>query len=363
MAAPANYMVVVKDQNGNLYEFEKATDLAWEWYENDVGRCRFHIPYNDVKLTTTSIPQNAFSEIRIYRNGTMVWQGFIAFVRDTKDGTIVWGLTYLECLKWYTQNLTDSADIGPFQIGAEIIDTFYEGALVYTNNILAAKITKGTIENPYDTGTSTAKTISRSFYNDRFFDICQEMVAVSRADSPSGAWKQDTVFEITFSTTPTFNFWRDVGTDKSNVIFELDSEIVNFAFDVDMRELRNNIQGFAVGEGPVVLQSSQTDTTSRTTYYNRSFFPFYGDVTNQVELDERVKNDLTELKDPTKNISIQLASNITPFDGYSMGDAIKVRINRGRVSVDEFYRVIGMEVNRDTNGVEIVNPILQKKRT
>ena len=144
---------------------------------------------------------------------------------------------------------------------------------------------------------------------------------------------------------------------------ELDSEIVDFSFGVDMRYVYNDVKGFAVQEGPKVLTSSQIDTTSRTTYYRRDISPYFGTVTNQNQLDEMSKDILKNQKDPSKNFSIKLASSLKPFDGYSMGDNIRIRINRGRISLNQFFRVVGMEVSLDKSGVESVNPLLQVVRT
>ena len=214
-SAPPRYSIVLKDKSGaNSYEFEKATDIAWEWYENEVGRCRFKVPYNDVKLSATSIPDNAFSEILIYSDGVFQWQGFIAYIQDNKYGVTVYGLTFLEFLKWYRVGYNTAYTTK--KIGSEIISPIYDIIVAYTNDIFGERITKGTIQNPYDTGSSSAeKTITKTVFDEDFFTLLKDLAGASRADSPSGAWKQDSVFEITFSATaPTFNFFRDVGTDK-----------------------------------------------------------------------------------------------------------------------------------------------------
>ena len=363
MAEQPKYMVVTRDESGNLYEFEKATNLQWEWYENEVGKCMFHLPHNDTKLTTTSIPQNAFSEIRIYRDGSLVWQGFITLLVEDKDGTTVYGLTYMECLKWYRVGFNTTYTTK--KIGSEIISPIYDIIVAYTNDIIGAKITKGTLQDPYTTGSSSVnKTITKTVFDEDFFSILKDMVDASRADSPSGSWKQDSVFDISFSdTAPTFSFLRDVGSDKSDVVFEMDSEIVNFSFMTDVRTLFNDSKGFAIQSGPTFFTSSQIDTTSRSTYYLRQFSPYFGTVTSQAQLDEMTKDILKKYKDPTQTLAVEFAANIKPFDGYSMGDAVKVRIVRGRVNIDAFYRVVGMEVFIDDKGIETAKPLLQVKRS
>lgn len=360
---PAQYVFIIRDSSGNEYEFEKALNRGWERYENNVGRCRFTIPYNDVKLTTSSVPVGNFSRIFIYRNNTLVWNGFVAYVTDTKDGTDVYGLSWHEVFKWYGvgYNTTYTTQ----KIGSQIIEPIYDLQVAKADDIFSAFLTKGTIQNPYTTGSSsTEKTITRTVFNESFFQLLQDMVSASSADSPSGAWVQNTVWDISLSATaPTFSFMRDVGTDKSDVVFELDSEIVDFNFQVDLRSIHNDITGYAIQEGPKVITDNQADATSKTNFYRRELYPYFGTVTTSTELTEKTKNNLKVLKDTQRYINIKFAAGLTPFDGYVMGDSVKVRINRGRVSLDDFFRVVGMEVQIDNNGVETVTPLLQRKRT
>lgn len=362
MATPPSYQIIVIRVSGEQTEFNNAVDIAWEWYENEVGRCRFAIAWNDLKLNDTSIESDSFNEIRIYRDGVLVWQGFVAYIVDGVNETTVYGLTFLETLKWYGVGYNVTYDNK--WIGAQIIDPIYDDILLRTNDFLGARLTKGTIQNTTVTGTGTPKAITRTTYNESFFSLLKEMVAISRSDSPAPPWKQDTVFEITFDeNTPTFNFWKDVGADQADVIYELDSEIVGFALHYDFRSIFNDITGYGIEDGPKILTSNQVDTTSRTAYYLREFYPYFGSVTSQDETDESVKNTLKVLKDPAKVMTIELAAGLVPFDGYSMGDNINVRIDRGRVSVDEFFRVIGMEVSLSPTGVEKTIPLLERKRT
>jgi len=360
--APPTYVVLIKSKDGtNTYEFRGVSDIAWEWYENDVGRCVFKIPANDRILNSTAIPANTFQEILIFRNGTLIWQGFVAYVFDVVDSCTIYGLTFTEFLKWYRDGY--KTVYTSKKIGSEFISPIYD-IIAAVDNSVFARITKGTIQDPYVTSTSTAKTVTKTVYDEPFFELLQDMVAISRADSPVGAWKQDSVFEITFSeTAPTFNFWRDVGTDRSDVVFQLDSEIVDFSYGTDFRFVQNDVKGFAVVTGPSVITSSQVDTTSVTSYYRRQLSPYYGSLTGQSQLDEKSKDFLQTYKDPTRHFSITLAAGMTPFSGYNMGDGVKVRISRGRINLDEFFRVVGMEVQLDNKGVEIVKPVLERKRT
>jgi len=354
------YSFIIRDSSGNLYEFENAIRRGWEVYENDIGRCVFFIPHNDVKLSPTSVPDAGFSEILIYRDGVLRWQGIVSIVQDTIDGTWVYGETLHAVLGWYgvryDQKYTGSA------IGT-IISGEYDNIAGRTGNIFSAKLTKGTIQNPYQVSTTSNLVITRTLYNDNFLQFLQEMVAVVRGEM-TPAWSQQAVFDISLSATaPTFSFMRNVGAEKPDVVFELNSEIVDFNIPRNNRFISNVVKGFAVQEGPKVLTKESTDTTSRTAWYRREAYPYFGSATDQADLDQRTNDLLREMKDPDREMNLKFASGMTPFDGYVMGDSVKVRIKKGRVNIDEYRRVIGMEVSIEDTGIERTVPILQKPRS
>jgi hypothetical protein len=360
MASIPRYVIQVVDQNGENYEFEKSTKRAWTRYENDVGRCRFFVPYNDLKLTASSVPDSQYSEIRWYRDNILVWQGIAQIIQDTKDGTFVYGETWEAALKWYgvryDQVHTTTA------IGT-IVSGEYDQIAAKSNGFFATKVTKGDVENPYNNGTTDNQTITRTLYNENFFTLLQELVAVARGEMHTG-WSQYAVFDITLSDValPDFRFRRDVGTDQNDAVFTLDSEIVDFSIPRDFRSISNSVKGLSIAEGPVVLTSTQTDTTSQTDWYLRESFPFFPTVGNQNELDDKAVNLKNEIKDPYRTISFKFAAGLAPFDGYSMGDNVRIIINRGRTNISELRRVVGMEVYIDDSGIESATPLLQVPR-
>jgi len=362
------YSVIIKDGSSILWEFDKASQIQWERYENKVGVARFLVPRTDFKLSPTSVALGKH-EFRIYRDGLLVWQGLVMLTEDNKDGTFIYGLDLMEVLKWY--QIGKDVKYTTKKIGTEIISPIWNAIAARSNAALGSLITKGTIEDPYQTGTSTPKTISKTTFDEDFFSLLQEMIAISRAGSPQGAWKQDTVFDISLSeTAPTFTFLKDVGVDQPDARFELDSEITNFTIVDDARFIRNDVKGIAVTSDPKVIKSQQVNTTSRNTYYLREISPLFNLIGSTADLsskdvdllEERTKDYLNENEKPDNTIAIQFASGLVPFNGYSMGDAVQLIINRGRVSINEFYRVVGMLVKLEA-GIELTVPRLERKRT
>lgn len=355
------YSIILRLPAGERYEFEQFSDFRYEDYENEVGRCTFSLPSDDPKMANLQ-DLNKFVQIFIFRDTVLAWQGFVAFVSDDTDKTTFYGLSLLECLKWYRSgyNVTYTDK----KIGTEIISPIWDAIDSRTGAVLGDLIAKGTMEDPYTTGTTTAKTISRTMFDEDFFTFCQQMVAISKADSPSGAWVQNTVMAVSLSeTAPTFSFLRNVGADKPQAIFELDSEISDFLYTQDYRFIKNDIKGLAIITGPSVVTSAQADTTSRTAHYLREISPVFDSISTQGELDERTKNFLKENKDIETNWYLSFTSSLAPYNGYVMGDNILVRINKGRVNLNSYFRVIGMEVTVTNQGSEITHPILEKVRT
>ena len=359
MSALPKYQFVIKDASGNLYEFERCTRRAWSVYENDIGVCRFFIPKNDLKLSSTSINDNAFSEIKIYRDGVLVWQGMVQTIQDTADGTFVYGETFLAALGWYSVRYQQAYSASQIDT---IITNEYNNIVGSANNFLNAKITLGTIQAPFLTGTATPITITRTLFHENFLDFLRQMMFIARAEI-SSTFSQYSVFDISFSeTAPTFSFLRNVGANKSDVVFELGSEIVDINIPRDFRFIENEGKGFAVTAGPLALTSTETAATSQASFYRRETYPWYNNVTGQTDLDKRVDNRIAENKDPKRDMFIKFAAGLKPFDGYVLGDSVVVRINTGRLDTSEFRRVVGMEVNIDPTGVENTIPILQKAR-
>lgn len=361
MASQPKYSIILKLPTGEKYEFEQFSGFRWEDYENNVGRCTFSIPATDKKLTNLA-DVNKFIQILIYRNGVLVWQGVVSYVLDDIIKTTFYGLSLLECLKWYRVGYNTAYTSK--KIGSEIISPIWDAIDSRTSAIVGDLIKKGTIENPYVTGTSNEKTITRTVFDEDFFTLCQQMVSIARADSPSGSWFQNTVMAISLSETePTFSFLRNVGSNKPQVIFELDSEVADFSYSQDYRYIRNDVKGLAIVSGPKIETNTQTDSTSISTHYLREVSMMFGNISSATELSEKTKNFLKENKDVEKNWYLSFTATLAPYNGYVMGDNVIARINKGRVSINDYFRVVGMEVTVTDQGSEITHPILEQVRT
>jgi hypothetical protein len=286
----------------------------------------------------------------------------VQMMQDGLNGVWVYGETFMAALAWsgvrYNQEYI-AAGINT------IVSDEYDNIIARNNNFLNSRVTKGTIELPYLHDTTTTLPVTRTFFNEDFLSVLKDMVALARSqEKDPNDWGQNTTFNISFSeTTPTFTFLRNVGANRPNTILELDSEIVDFNLITDMRGIQNEFKAFTVTSGPEILTSTSTNAVSAGKWYRREGYPFFPNLNSQSDLDTVVERMVLEWQNPFTSMNLKFVSGMKPFDGYSMGDRVKVRIKRGRINIDEYKRVVGMEVNIDNTGVESTTPILQRVLT
>jgi hypothetical protein len=355
------YTFIIKDASDKLYEFNNCTQRAWEWYENDVGRCRFFVPYSDLKLTNSSVPDDRFSEILIYRDGTLVWQGMTQILQDGLDGVWVYGETFMAALAWYGVRYDQVYTTSPI---STIISNEYDDIAARSYSVFNSKIIKGTISTDVD-----ILPVTRTFYNEDLLSVLRDTtsIAMSGVTEPTDA--VNVVFNISFSEqSPTFSY-KNVGSTKGDVILELDSELIDFNNITDMRTITNWVKSYTITSGPDVL-TSQKNISPTPLWYTREIYPFFPNINSQADLDRITTMLLRENNVPAITTNIKFIAGLKPFDGYSMGDIIKLRIKRGRIdttkdiysSYNDYRRVVGMEVQIDDTGIEYTKPILRKLR-
>lgn len=361
MILKPKYTFVIKDTSDKLYEFNNCTQRAWEWYENDVGRCRFFVPYSDLKLTTSSVPDDRFAEILIYRDGTLVWQGMIQMLQDGLDGVWVYGETFMAALAWYGVRYDQVYTTATI---SSLISDEYDNIAARSYSFFNSKITKGTISTAVD-----ILPITRTFYNENLLSVLRDTTSIAMSGVLEPTDALNIVFNISFSaTSPTFSY-GNVGAVKENVILELDSELVDLNNITDMRSIANWLKSYTVTSGPDIL-TSQVNISPTPVWYTREMYPFFPNINSQADLDRITNMLLKENNVPTVTTNIKFVAGLKPFDGYSMGDIIRLRVKRGRIdttkdvysSYNDYRRVVGMEVQIDEAGVEYTKPILRKLR-
>jgi len=343
MAVATYKFVLFHPDLGDIGELEQAKNRVWTRFLSDWGEASFWLKYNDPKISLITV---RYTCLKIIRNGVTVWLGEIDYREPTQDGITYIASSIEELLRHYLV-YPDNETSGSARTftnkapGTEIVQVLYGEAKNrdYSQLILNETLT-GTIENP--TGATSSVTYTFD-YQDTFTAI-QTMATIGSCD-----------WEISPSAR-TFNFYRHKGSDITDFELYLDdkqpSNLVNFVGKEDGRTLANKVYGFAAGVGVNYLKNVQTDNTSTGSYGLLEQATYFKDVDTSGALSGKVADYLKTSKDPSKDFSGKLSTNVEPFSGWDLGDNILVNISWGSVSYAEWRRVVGLKVSIADNGEE-----------
>jgi len=351
MARPT-YKWILCDQNDNeVGEVEQAKERVWTRLLSSWGEATFWLKYDDPKISLITVRS---TRLKIVRDGTIVWYGEIDYRQPTQDGITYIASTLEELLRYYLV-APDNEASGSARLftdkapGTEIVQVLYGEATGKTGSKLSGVAT-GTIENP--TGETSATTFTFD-YQDTYTAI-QTMAAIGSCD-----------WEIIPSAN-TFNFYRRKGGNVTDFELYLDdkqpSNLVNFLGREDGRYIANKIYGFAAGVGVNYLKDVQSSSASTGDYGLLERGVYFKDVDTSGALSGKVADYLKTSKEPSKDFSGKLSTKVEPFDGWDLGDNIKININWGSVSYSEWRRIVGLRVDVAENGEETTNLYLDSTK-
>ena len=187
-----------------------------------------------------------------------------------------------------------------------------------------------------------------------FFDLTE----MGRANTT-----QNTTFEISRSTTPTFNFWRDRGTAITAHALTYPGVIQDYRYIPGVVDVRNDLAtiGQKKGKNVEIVATQATGTYGYESFGRRqdtfaiktlAGYPKLTSETSkssaQVSITKRAVKEATQ---PTRALQLQVrADRFEPFDGWDIEDTIPVEIEEGRTSIDRSYRIVGARGVLDRGG-------------
>lgn len=336
----SNVKIVVENISGTqLGEFTKARDISHTRFINSVGELVFRISKDDPKFSLLS---GLKTHLSVYDEGTRVWRGVFDFYREDKNDFVIFASTFESLLDYY---LVDPTAIGTSsvrtftakKIGTQIADVLFDEAVAKSNSLLSA-FTQGTIQNPYEEGTTTEMVVNMEFNFETVFQAIAYCAAAGGAD-----------FEITFNKQ--FNFLRRKGSNKDNVVLYFRkgeiSNLRDYQREVDYRRISNKLYAFGVGYGANYLKSSITDATSQSTYgLLEGSLGMPKVLVDQDTLDKAVADQIEVTKEPSEIVSpIVVPARIGLYDGWDLGDNIYIDIEDGQTDIYAQRRIVGVQVN------------------
>lgn len=344
-----------------LVEFDRPHAIGYGDYLNNVPEAFFSLHQDDPKIRALR-GKGGRAHVRIYRGADLVWTGWVSLERDANAvDAIFYCYGYAAGLYW---SHTDWDESWSDETVATIVSESWTRAKTTLTKSRLGFIADGVIEAPpTEAGGNTAISLPlyETFYKRHLF-LMQEMAAISASDTGAS-----TVFEITHSLTPTFNFWADRARNLTDVRWEYAGGrgVMEDFHEYGMPVYhRNDI--LAVGQQPrdLILRKEVSDTTDMNDWGRMQESLFLAWVKDEDEL-ERVTN-LRAAKAKREDLSLQLtfhAGRETPpgasDSNWRNGDIVPVKIDRGVTNIDGDFQIVGYMVGV-LNGIEKINVLIQE---
>lgn len=217
---------------------------------------------------------------------------------------------------------------------------------------LLAHVATGTIQNPKAEDGSAEMLTDPAFGvidNPRlllFFDLSE----IGRANTT-----QNVTFEITRSTSPTFNFWRNRGSAITAHSLIYPGVIKDFRYVPGVLDIRNDLATIGTRKGKnVEMTAEQTSGTYGITAFGRrqdtftiktlSGYPKLAtDSAKSTAQSSITKRAVKEASQLTRAIQLDVRPDLfLPFDGWDIEDTIPVGIKTGRTNIAASYRIVGV---------------------
>lgn len=346
-----------------ILEVDNPKNIGWADYLNDVPEAFFSLHQEDpqCEILASYLGQ---AHIRIYRidvtsgERAVVWAGIFGTETDEQgDDIIFYSHGYLAALYWLTTEWDQAWATVTID---DIVSDLWTRAKSGINDTEVAFVNTGTIQAPATT-SGGATPIILPVYNTYFkpiLSVFREMSAIGRSDTTNA-----TVFEITHSATPTFNFWGAKGAD-TNVIYTYGGgEVKDFWYQRLEAHRRNLIHAVGTSPRELTLRTSQSATPGLRGRRISSIYLQW--VRDQTELERIAKLRLAKANRSHFRIGLQFfpGTCIPPgmsYSGWDLADRITVKIDRGATQVDEMMIVVGVQVMY-ANGMEYVTIITETR--
>lgn len=244
--------------------------------------------------------------------------------------------------------------------------TTYYVVSTATNTFKVAATSGGTAINITGSNATVSFNVnvtlpSYTLYYKRLLLVMREMAALGIGNTTNTC-----VFEITNSTTPTFNFWKNRGTAVTDVRWRYGDGLVADYRDYQMPVYRRN-ELLGVGSAPsgTPLQTTGIQSTTDISTWGRRQEPIYfAWVRDQTELDRATQLRLALAQRDQVDLTLRFHPNaVLPPGatgaGYKLSDTVPVYIDRGVTNINDSFLVTGVQVVYD--GIEKTRLMLRQR--
>ncbi len=349
------FQYISKDFSGNIKGvLTEAFNKEFTFYESSPGQLVFTLPLKSPLADASVIGKNS-NIIEVYNGATLVWAGLVSDYSGTEDTVTVTCDSFLYLFNYYfvkkastnnsfkdyycSNTARDSNAWSAIAINT-IMSTIVTNAIGETNSLLGGSkcnVTLGTIEAP-----TAPASVSRMANFKTVYALMSDLLSASNSgtDVP--------VMEVTPQRV--FNFWKNKNTDKPDTVFILGSNMLRIDWKERASEISNHVFGAGSGFWDNAIATESSDATSKTAYGAMFDVLSRKDLSTTADLLVSLQDFIKDYKDPSRVYGISVKTEL--FDGWNVGDNIRIIAKNGLLNVDEFRRIIAVGVS-DAEAVNI----------
>lgn len=288
----------------------------------------------DLYLEHANVTQSNFAvgqrEIRIKRDGTLVWGGYLwaATANPNTRKLRIRGEGYFSRLRRrILHNDLIKYDKDPAQIAWDLID--------YTqSNDGTFGITDGK--------TLTSITVDRVYCATSFPTIGDSIQELTEMDDSLDFWITPTIGDssnkVFKNATPRRGSSKAVTLDQDNII--------TLEHEFDASELANRVWGVGSGEcNPPSFEA--TASASISTYGELHATADFDDLTSLPSVKAHTREEIRNLKTPREQARVRLQEADYTWGSFDVGDIITLSSDMGYLSGSKDMRVISIDLNLD----------------
>jgi hypothetical protein len=341
------YDFVIVDKAGNkVASLQGAHQRSYATYLNKTGEARFVLSPTDPVLTADTLLLG-HKELQVWRANKLVWGGELVYARtdlSADDERVeVAAKGYLDLLaKRYVGTAAapvsyEAGDWNIDQIAAELV-------YLYAGDF-------GITIGAYPASSRPADRTNMQYKN------LKEIVDEVGNDHVQNG--------IDFEITPDkkFNvFYPQKGRQLPEIVFEWGVNIVSCYEIRDATELANQVIVLGAGEGSSMVTAMVENTALQAIYKKRQTILYHKEIIGVETLEEHGDKELAVHQLPPQIIGVTTKGDLAPTVGsYEVGDSVRVKIKRGLIDIDGFYRIYGIAVQVTDSDEETIQLIFNRQ--
>lgn len=314
-------------------------NLVWQQNFNGPGRAAFALSRYCPKLAEIDF---MVDHLAIYREDSratkQVFAGKLVKPQYSGSDALVYAWDYLAFLQ---RSRTGFRTLYPGKkIGTEIVAPEWAAAKAVSNSPFEFVAT-GTIEDPLAVDGLTPITTNAEF---GVVDFTRLFTFFSLAEMAMANTANTVKFEITREPPHTFNFWKDYGGDVTRYAFSFPGNLASHSYDAGYDEYRNDIASVVLDVDGEQSEYVATSADVAVSAYRRlqdavQIRTLMGSV-GATEADQGKAALQRMLKEAVRVPRLVLLQprqgELTPFDGWDLGDNFRASLQKADRSGDEY---------------------------